>query len=622
MAQEQSVEPSGRTGANGMDGGLGGGRDWRRLRDIGIATLAWIAVLGVILWGLAHVVGSLLLFILAAILAYALSPAVKHLEHFMPRGFAIALVYLGILTTLSGLIYLIVITAVGQVSMLLKDVESLLTPSTNGEESPLVTAFKAIGLTDAQIKTAGQRILDQVQGLTGDAVGVAAGVVDALVRTVLVGVLSIYLLKDGPHIVQWLRTSTPIVQRPRIVFFVDTLDAVVGGYIRGQLTLSALIGLLVGGGMWFFHVPYAVFLGVLAFVLEFVPILGVFISGTICVLVALTMGNLLTPVFVLAYFILVHFIEGDFIGPRIMSRAVGLHPAISILALFAGSELFSVWGALFAAPMTGLIQAIIRGVWLEWRESHPEQFPTGYTVDPAVRIIPVTHTEAPTPPTVEPEASAEPAEAIHPEPIHPEPIHPEAALVDSSSAWSPDSSEDSGIGKGASRDTPEAVTSDTLAELASAVVLAQPVGPDADATAGAWAAGNSESGLPVGELGDRDGVVPAQANQSMESAVNLSLDEAHLLPDVRAWTPQPLVASIYDRFGALEPHLLGCEGEDDGESDWRVAANADGWVTGEREEEADALAADGHVDGHVDGASEAGVGGTKPATEPLAPKQS
>jgi predicted PurR-regulated permease PerM len=617
MTQEQSVRPGGRAGANGMDGGLGGGRDWRRLRDTGVAMLAWIAVLGVILWGLAHVVGSLLLFILAAILAYALSPAVKHLERFMPRGFAIALVYLGILTTLSGLIYLIVITAVGQVSMLLKDVESLLTPSTNGAESPLVTAFKAVGLTDAQIKTAGQRILDQVQGLTGDAVGVAAGVVDALVRTVLVGVLSIYLLKDGPHIVQWLRTSTPIVQRPRIVFFVDTLDAVVGGYIRGQLTLSALIGLLVGGGMWFFHVPYAVFLGVLAFVLEFVPILGVFISGTICVLVAMTMGNLLTTAFVLAYFILVHFIEGDFIGPRIMSRAVGLHPAISILALFAGSELFSVWGALFAAPMTGLIQAIVRAVWLEWRESHPEQFPTGYTVDPAVRIIPVTHAEAPTPPTVEPEASAKPAE----------PIHPEATLVESVSAWSPEPSKDSGIGEDAGGVTSEAATPDTLAELASAVVLAQPVGPDTDAAAGAGAAGDSESGPPVGELGERDGVVPAQANQSMESAANLSLDEAHLLPDVRAWTPQPLVASIYDRFRALEPHLLGCEGEDDGESDWRVTADADGWFAGEREEEADALAADalaadGHVDGHVDGASEAGVGETKPATEPLAPKQS
>ncbi len=574
---------------HGTPGGAGGGRDWRRLRDMGVATLTWIAVLGVILWVLAHIVGSLLLFILAAILAYALSPAVKHLERFMPRGFAIALVYLGILTTLSGLIYLIVITAVGQVSMLLKEIESLLTPGVNGEESPLVAAFKAAGLTDAQIQSAGQRTLDQVQGLTGDVVGVAAGVVDALVRTILIGVLSIYLLKDGPHIVMWLRTNTPIAQRPRVVFFVNTLDAVVGGYIRGQLTLSALIGMLVGGGMWFFHVPYAVFLGVLAFVLEFVPIVGVFISGAICVLLALTTGNVLTPVFVLAYFVLVHFIEGDLIGPRIMSRAVGLHPAISILALFAGSELFGIWGALFAAPMTGLVQAVIRALWLEWRESHPEQFPTGYTVDPDVRIIPVTHAEASTPPTVEPVANAEPAEPIHPEPIHREAAPNEVALVDNTSIGSPDARMDVRADGG---------TLDTLAELASEAVPAQPV----------WqAAGDSERGFPAGEPRGSDGVAPAPPNQSMETPADVALDETRLLPDVRAWTPQPPLTSIYDRFSALEPQPLGLDG------DGRAAADDDGWVAGGREEGAHPRAADGQ--------GEAGVSEAKPAAEPPTPEQ-
>jgi predicted PurR-regulated permease PerM len=70
----------------------------------------------------------------------------------------------------------------------------------------------------------------------------------------------------------------------------ETLQRVVGGYIRGQLFLCTLIGLLVGVGMQIMGVPYALLLGVLAFILEFIPVLGTLVSGAICVLFALTHG--------------------------------------------------------------------------------------------------------------------------------------------------------------------------------------------------------------------------------------------------------------------------------------------------------------------------------------------
>jgi hypothetical protein len=104
-----------------------------------MGTQPWIGVASVALWVLAHIIGSLLIFILAPILANALSPTACHLERYVPRGFAIALVYIGILSTLSGLVHLIVITAVSQVAMLLKDVTGLLTPPP-GVDSPLVDA--------------------------------------------------------------------------------------------------------------------------------------------------------------------------------------------------------------------------------------------------------------------------------------------------------------------------------------------------------------------------------------------------------------------------------------------------------------------------------------------------
>jgi predicted PurR-regulated permease PerM len=139
---------------------------------------------------------------------------------------------------------------------------------------------------------------------------------------------------------------------------------VIGGYIRGALTLAALIGFLVGAGMLILEVPYAVLLGILAFFMEFVPVVGVLISGAVSVGLAATKGWVLALI-VLGYFILVHVIESDVVGPRIMGRAVGIHPATALVAFVAGTELFGVWGALFASPLAGLLQAIGTAVWRE-----------------------------------------------------------------------------------------------------------------------------------------------------------------------------------------------------------------------------------------------------------------
>src|SRR6185312_17423471 len=116
-------------------------------------------------------------------------------------------------------------------------------------------------------------------------------------------------------------------------------------------------------------------LGVLAFVLEFIPVLGTLTSGAICVLIALTQGWLIA-LLVLAYFIIVHIIEGDIVGPRIVGKAVGLHPAISIIALLAGAELFGIWGAVLASPIAGVLQALLVAIYRDWRSTHPDQFPT------------------------------------------------------------------------------------------------------------------------------------------------------------------------------------------------------------------------------------------------------
>lgn len=344
---------------------------WALRRDVPLAILAWVAVGYIILIAAGHIVRTLLLLTLAGLLAYALTPAVRFLQRYIPRIFAILIVYLLVLGAISLLLYLIANTAIQQVGSLTKYITALLTPGVNGQLSPLEQTLRSFNVSQDQINTARNQIINYIEGFAGSVVPLLTSLFDVVLDVILTAVISIYLLLDGARAARWIRRNAP--QPARASFLLDTLQSVVGGYIRGQLLLCTLIGILVGGVCFIFHVPYALLLGILAFVLEFIPIIGTLVSGAICILLALTQGWLIA-VGVLIAFVVIHIIEGDVVGPRIVGQAIGLHPVVSLAALIAGGELFGIWGALFASPIAGVLQVIIVEIWKQWRASHPEQF--------------------------------------------------------------------------------------------------------------------------------------------------------------------------------------------------------------------------------------------------------
>jgi predicted PurR-regulated permease PerM len=344
---------------------------WLRRLLIPLAILAWAGVGILILNAAGYVTRTLLLLGISILLAYALSPLATFFARAMPRFLAILIVYLLVFGAIGTLLYFIVRTTVDQLSSLSHFIAMLLAPGKNGHPSALEQRLHSFGISPNQIASVQGLIINQMESLAGNIILILTGVANAALDIILVIVMSIYLMVDGKRVTNWLRQNMPRRQRGRIRFLLDTLQRVVGGYIRGQLFLCTLIGSLVGIGMQILGVPYALLLGVLAFFLEFIPVLGTIVSGVICVLFALTRGWLLA-VIVLAYFVFVHIIEGDIVGPRVMGKVIGIHPVVSLVALIAGGELFGIWGALFAAPIAGVIQAFLIAIWYEWHETHKE----------------------------------------------------------------------------------------------------------------------------------------------------------------------------------------------------------------------------------------------------------
>jgi predicted PurR-regulated permease PerM len=290
--------------------------NWTRLRDIPLAILAWILVIAVVLWAASHVIGTLLVLAIAGLLAFALYPIINWLSRGMPRPLAMALVYVVFFALIGLLVYFIVDTAVQQLVTVAGRLEQLVKTGPHAQTSPLYDFAHQLGLSDQQLQQISGFLVEQAQGIAGGILPILSGIANLVINLVVVTVLSIYLIPNGPRVNHWLRTGVPLSFRARASFLMDTLDRVVGGYIRGQFTLATLIGVLVGIGMFIFQVPFAILLGVMAFVLEFIPFLGVIISGAACVLIALTQGWL-TALLVLGWFVVMHIIEGDVVGPRI-----------------------------------------------------------------------------------------------------------------------------------------------------------------------------------------------------------------------------------------------------------------------------------------------------------------
>ena len=340
-----------------------------------LAILAWIGVTLLILWLAGHILHTLVLLAIPGLLAYALAPAAKFLERVMPRVLAILAVFLIVLAAVGVLFYVIITASIVQVISLSDYVRFLLTPSSTGQVTPFEQGWRSLGISQSQVTATRDLVVAYMQGFTGSIVPILTGLVSAVLDIVLVAFLSIYLLLDGSRLSKWLRGNMPLLQQGSVSFFLDTVQRVVGGYIRGQLILCGTVGVLVGTGMQVIGVPYALLLGVLAFFLEFVPILGTLLSGAICVLLALTQGWVMALV-VLLYFIVIHLIESNVLAPRIVGETIGLNPVVSIAALLAGLELFGVGGALFAAPVAGVLQALLIAFWMGWRAAHSQQFPT------------------------------------------------------------------------------------------------------------------------------------------------------------------------------------------------------------------------------------------------------
>jgi predicted PurR-regulated permease PerM len=330
-----------------------------------------ISLLG--LWALARAAGSvLLILIVASMVGLILAPVVRLLEHRIPRGLAILVVYLVGFAVLAGIGFLLINPVSSQVTHFEHNVPSIIRGANRDLDS--VQAWLDRRGINVHIEQQGQTALDTLQRdvlkRSGDIVSFSRDLLSGLVTIgfdfVLVLVLSIYLLVYGRQIGDLARSIMPPGDGTPEDDYPLLIQQAVSGYVRGQLLFSlamgasAAVGLLIFGLLGIFPdgERYAVFFGAFYGLMEFIPYVGPIIGPVPAVLVAL-FTNPISAVWLILLFIGLQQLEGHVVAPQVFRISLRINPILIILALLIGYQLYGIAGALVALPVIAVIRQTV-----------------------------------------------------------------------------------------------------------------------------------------------------------------------------------------------------------------------------------------------------------------------
>ena len=319
----------------------------------------------VLLW-LLTVIGNVLLpFVVVYLIAYMLDPAVAAAKRRwnVPRWASSLILTLVAVGVIVAFLIILVPNIVGRVETLVAGLlESLAGFQDWVMGSSLVTYLEDAGMLErAELEAQFTSVFpDQVGGIVGQiptalqTITRSVSSIIALITTVtLIPVLLFYTLRDFPTIEVNLTRLFPTIGGRR-EYLTKAAD-IVGSYLRGQLTISAIAAFNVTLFLTVLGVPFSVLIGLIAGLLNLIPNVGIILTNVIGILIALIFGTPLDAAFVVGVLFGQQILEATILAPNIMSQQVGLHPVLVILSLLLFGATMGFFGLLVAVPLTALI---------------------------------------------------------------------------------------------------------------------------------------------------------------------------------------------------------------------------------------------------------------------------
>ena len=326
------------------------------------------------LWAVAKAAGKVLvIFIVAALIALILNPAVSFLQRArLPRGLAVLAVYLAFFLTLSGIGLLLANPISNQVESFSRNVPSLVKKA-NKSLAEFQTTLNNSGVHVHFIKqgeTALQTLQDKVVKGSSSIVSFGGGLLTEFVSAgfdlLLVFVLSVYMLLYGQSIGRLMRRYMPDGDGTPADDYPTLVQSAVARYVGGQLLFSLVMGATAGISLYVFGLigifpdgrKYAVAFAVFYALMELVPYIGPIVGALPAVLVAL-FSDPISALWVALMFVALQQVEGHIVAPQIFGHTLRINPLLVIFALLLGLQLHGVVGALIALPLLSILRETV-----------------------------------------------------------------------------------------------------------------------------------------------------------------------------------------------------------------------------------------------------------------------
>lgn len=298
-------------------------------------------------------------FIYGLILAYLLNPLIKLLEKKLKnRIVVILLVFLafaGVITTVIALFLPRLIRDVsGFADEIPRAIDFIIKTAEEIRDGRLtIIPEQVLGWIDIDKEMA--RIADVVKQSLADFSGwlIASG--SKLLDLIMTPIITFYYLKDKELIRETILGAFKPEGRNRAVEIAGDVDKVIGGFIRGQITVAAFVGVLTGLGCMIIGVPHALTIGVVAGLTNIIPYFGPWLGGIMPVILAL-MEKPLMALWVVILIVAVQQVEASFISPQIMSHSVGLHPLLVMFSVLLFGSVLGIPGMIIGVPLMATLK--------------------------------------------------------------------------------------------------------------------------------------------------------------------------------------------------------------------------------------------------------------------------
>ncbi len=191
-----------------------------------------------------------------------------------------------------------------------------------------------------------------------------AGVFEFILVFLIGPVLAFYFLVDLPQTGKRIAGVIPRHRRAEAAHVGYQLNTALGGFLRGQLVVALIVGVMLSFGYWAIGLDFWLIIGLVGGLLNIVPFIGPWIGGSLGVIIALTTGDLPTVLWAVLVAVIVQQIDNNFVSPTVLNATVRLHPTVTLLVLVLGGALAGFWGVVIAVPLTASLK-VIGGHW--WR---------------------------------------------------------------------------------------------------------------------------------------------------------------------------------------------------------------------------------------------------------------